>query len=65
MPRRKTHGGRRPGAGRPKSGNAASERIEIRATPDERRAWETRAAEAEATLSEWIRERCNDTGGTQ
>lgn len=59
MPRRKMHGGRRPGAGRPRSKSAASERIELRVTTDERRAWEASAASGEQTLSEWIRERCN------
>ncbi len=44
---------------KPRSGSAATERIELRLTTDERRAWESRAAEADTSLSEWIRERCN------
>jgi hypothetical protein len=50
----------KPRRGRPpRADRAATERVEIRATPDERAAWEHRATEAKASLSEWIRERCN------
>lgn len=43
----------------PRAARAATERVEIRATKAEVRAWSRLAEHAEVTLSEWIRQRCN------
>lgn len=51
---------KKPKVGRPSLGDAGRTQVlSLKISADERRAWEARAAEAEATLSEWIRERCN------
>ncbi len=41
---------------KPRAGKTADGRIELRVTPDERKAWERAAGDR--PLSEWIRERC-------
>jgi hypothetical protein len=56
MPKRK-----KPGQP-PRHGIGATERIEIRLTLVERKAWEYAAAQAGVTVSEWVRMRCA-TGG--
>lgn len=56
MTERRRKPGRPPRAGKP-----AEERIEVRLTAAERRAWERAAGEQ--TLSDWIRALCNEAAG--
>lgn len=44
---------------KPRADQTASETVKLRATRDERRAWERAASARDMTLSEWIRERCD------
>ena len=51
---------KKPKLGRPPLGDAGRTNVlTLKVSADERRAWEQRAAEVDASLSEWIRERCN------
>lgn len=48
------HGGKRPGAGRPRTTDAT---LSIRCLESELERWRERAAEVGQTLSAWVRER--------
>jgi hypothetical protein len=53
---------KKPKVGRPRrAGKVADDRITIRATAAERRAWERAAGEQ--NLSDWIRAQCNAKAG--
>ena len=51
----------RPGP-KPRAGEPATERVEIRVTTAERESWDE--ARGDTSLSEWIRRRCNQEGKT-
>lgn len=52
-------GGKRKGAGRPKSDDPATVQVQVRTTPLGRAIWEDAAESAGKTLSEWMRDVCN------